>query len=105
MSEHDKPGIHVTKVPHDMHASCHEHDERSEPTGGGLDRRTFLSACGCATLALSSAGVAMLGRAAKAETAVSDTLLKIGHLPAGCVSHLLLAKARNMFADAGLTWS
>jgi NitT/TauT family transport system substrate-binding protein len=30
------------------------------------------------------------------------TVLKVGHLPAGCVSHLLLANKRGMFKEAGL---
>jgi NitT/TauT family transport system substrate-binding protein len=109
MNDEKTSGANVIPVPEDMHAPCHAHGDNcqaeadeAEPRGSGLDRRTFLSACGCATLTLSSTGLAMLGRASKAEAAVSDMQLKIGHLPAGCVSHLLLAKARNMFADAGL---
>jgi NitT/TauT family transport system substrate-binding protein len=83
--------------PNGTHAHAHGHDH-----GPALDRRSFLSACGCVTLAVSTSGLAILGEAAKAEAAVSDKVLKVGHLPAGCVSHVLLAKARNMFAEAGL---
>jgi NitT/TauT family transport system substrate-binding protein len=31
-----------------------------------------------------------------------STTLRVGHLPAGCVSHLLLANKRGMFKEAGL---
>lgn len=67
-------------------------------------RRNFLRtgcAC-CTTLALTPAAISMLAAAGQAEAAVSSTVLKVGHLPAGCVSHLLLAKKRGMFAKAGL---
>jgi len=68
----------------------------------GLSRRGFL-ACGCATLAVSAAGAAMIASTTRAEAQAGGAVLKVGHLPAGCVSHLLLAKKRDMFAEAGLT--
>lgn len=68
----------------------------------GLSRRGFL-ACGCATLAVSAAGAAMIASTTAAEAQAGGAVLKVGHLPAGCVSHLLLAKKRDMFAEAGLT--
>ena len=100
----------VFGVPGDMHAHAdckHDHDHtvptRTDAKSGiALSRRMFMSACGCVALPISATGMAMLGRAARAEQAAGGALLRAGHLPAGCVSHLLLAKARNMFADAGL---
>lgn len=67
-------------------------------------RRDFLrTGCSCCSaLALTPAAVAMLAAAGRAEAAASSTVLKVGHLPAGCVSHVLLAKKRGMFAKAGL---
>ena len=67
-------------------------------------RRDFLrTGCSCcAALALTPAAGVMLATAGRAEAAVSSKVLKVGHLPAGCVSHLLLAKKRGMFAKAGL---
>ncbi len=79
-----------------------DHTTETEPDHG---RRNFLmacSACGCAALTISAFGTALLANADRAEAAAGGKLLKIGHLPAGCVSHLLLAKKRNMFAKAGL---
>ncbi|QFR33780.1 ABC transporter substrate-binding protein [Ancylobacter sp. TS-1] len=74
--------------------------EAAQPAG--LSRRGFL-ACGCATLAVSAAGAAMIASTTRAEAEAGGAVLKVGHLPAGCVSHLLLAKKRDMFAEAGLT--
>lgn len=74
--------------------------EASQPEG--TSRRGFFAACGCALLSVSAVGSALLAKATKAEAAAGGKLLKIGHLPAGCVSHLLLAKARGMFEKAGL---
>ncbi|MBF6057871.1 MULTISPECIES: ABC transporter substrate-binding protein [Thiomicrorhabdus] len=67
-------------------------------------RRDFLrTGCSCcATLALTPAAGVMLAAAGRAEAAATGTTLKVGHLPAGCVSHVLLAKKRGMFAKAGL---
>ncbi len=70
--------------------------------GPKLGRRDFMLGCGCAALTISSFGAALLAKADRAEAATGSRTLKVGHLPAGCVSHLLLAKKRNMFAKAGL---
>lgn len=64
-------------------------------------RRGFLCACGCG-LAISTTGAALLAASSKAEAAAGGKLLKVGHLPAGCVQHLLLAKALGLFEKAGL---
>lgn len=68
----------------------------------GMDRRRFLCACGCAALAVSAGGAELLWSATRAEAAAGGTVLRAGHLPAGCVSHLLLAKKRGLFEGAGL---
>ena len=82
-------------------AACQTvHDHGGE--AAGLSRRGFLTACGCTALPLSAAGSAMLAAATRAEAQAGGELMRVGHLPAGCVSHLLLAKATGMFADAGL---
>lgn len=65
-------------------------------------RRRFLCTCGCGMFYTTAAGANLLAAATKAEAAMGGTVLRIGHLPAGCVSHLLLAKVRGMFAQAGL---
>jgi len=65
-------------------------------------RRRFLCGCGACGLAISAAGLAQLGAATRAEAAAGGTILRVGHLPAGCVQHLLLAKARGLFEKAGL---
>lgn len=78
-------------------------DSSAMPTRqSNLSRRSFICACGCGMLALSAAGTAMLAAASKVEAATGGPLLRVGHLPAGCVSHLLLAKLRGDFAAAGL---
>lgn len=88
---------------HEAHGcDGHAHGPESQaPTSmAAMGRRGFLSSCGCAALSVSAAGAAIL---AKSEAhAQGKTKLTIGHLPAGCVSHLLLAKKRGMFAAAGL---
>jgi len=65
-------------------------------------RRRFLCGCGACGLAISAAGLAQLGAATRAEAAAGGKVLRVGHLPAGCVQHLLLAKARGLFEKAGL---
>ena len=79
---------------------CDVHSAGS--TGPALGRRRFVSACGCATLAIGATGAALLAAADRAEAQAGGKVLRIGHLPAGCVSHVLLAKKRNLFAAAGL---
>jgi NitT/TauT family transport system substrate-binding protein len=78
-------------------------DVHGLPLSAALSRRGFLLACGCGALQISASGAALLAAATRAEAQAGGKLLKIGHLPAGCVSHLLLAKKRGMFAKAGLT--
>ncbi len=71
--------------------------------GSALSRRGFLGGCGCAALRISAGGAALLAVATRAEAQAGGQRLRIGHLPAGCVSHLLLAKRRGLFEKAGLT--
>ena len=65
-------------------------------------RRRFLCTCGCGMFYVTAAGAGLLAAATRAEAAVGGAVIRVGHLPAGCVSHLLLAKVRGMFAKAGL---
>jgi NitT/TauT family transport system substrate-binding protein len=83
---HDKPGSDVGR-----------------PMNAALSRRGFLAACSCSALAVSSGGAALLAAATRAEAQAGGQRLRVGHLPAGCVSHVLLAKKRGLFAKAGLT--
>lgn len=78
--------------------------QRPQPVNASeasASRRNFLCACGCG-LAISATGAALLAASTKAEAAAGGKLLKVGHLPAGCVQHLLLAKALGLFEKAGL---
>lgn len=72
---------------------------------GTMDRRAFLAgscAC-CAGLTLAPSATLLLSQAGAAHAAAaSATPLRVGHLPAGCVSHLLLAKVRGLFEKRGL---
>jgi NitT/TauT family transport system substrate-binding protein len=73
------------------------------PTAGTTRRRFLRSFCACcAGLGLAPAGLSMLAAAERAEAATAQGTIRVGHLPAGCVSHLLLAKARGMFEKAGI---
>lgn len=65
-------------------------------------RRRFLCTCGCGMFYIGTAGARLLSAATRAEAAAGGTMIRVGHLPAGCVSHLLLAKIRGLFAKAGL---
>lgn len=65
-------------------------------------RRRFMCGCGACALSVSAAGLAQLAAATRAEAAAGGKVLRVGHLPAGCVQHLLLAKARGQFEKAGL---
>lgn len=99
----DPPRIPQLHLGHDhAHGSCGCDHSQGEEVMLNPGRRSFLAACGCVMLGLSSAGSAMLASAARAEAAAGGKTLRVGHLPAGCVSHLLLAKSRGMFAEAGL---
>lgn len=67
-----------------------------------MDRRRFLQAgCACGVLGLSSAGLALLG-SSSSVAANTHEVVRAGHLPAGCISHLLLAAKRGLFQQAGL---
>lgn len=84
---------------HHDHDCGHDHGLASEKGG----RRNFLTGMSCcAGLAIAPGGLAMLASASRAEAQGSSVVMNVGHLPAGCVSHLLLAKARGMFAANGL---
>lgn len=65
-------------------------------------RRRFLCTCGCGMFYVTAAGAGLLAAATRAEAAAGGAVIRVGHLPAGCVSHLLLAKVRGQFAKAGL---
>jgi NitT/TauT family transport system substrate-binding protein len=66
-------------------------------------RRILKSFCACcAGFAIAPAGLSLLAAADRAEAATAQGTIRVGHLPAGCVSHLLLAKARGMFEKAGI---
>ena len=70
----------------------------------GINRRGLLGsfcAC-CAGLAIAPSGFAALAAIDTAEAATAQGTIRVGHLPAGCVSHLLLAKKRGLFEKAGL---
>jgi NitT/TauT family transport system substrate-binding protein len=80
---------------------------------GSLNRRGFIRGCCLASLAFMTANCTAKndsGTSASspaASTAASPdsgsgTVLRVGHLPAGCVSHLLLANKRGLFKEAGL---
>ncbi|AKC69936.1 ABC transporter substrate-binding protein [Pandoraea oxalativorans] len=77
-------------------------DTPATSSPGKLSRREFLCGCGCSALALSATGSALLAAASRVEAATGGPLIRVGHLPAGCVSHLLLGKLRGDFATAGL---
>jgi NitT/TauT family transport system substrate-binding protein len=69
-----------------------------------VTRRSFLgSFCSCcASLAIAPAGLALLATVDKSEAQSASGTVRVGHLPAGCVSHLLLAKKRGLFEKAGV---
>jgi NitT/TauT family transport system substrate-binding protein len=77
---------------------------------GSLNRRGFLRSCCLASLAFLTANCAARNSSSSTSSPVasgspasgSGTVLRVGHLPAGCVSHLLLANKRGLFKDAGL---
>lgn len=77
-------------------------ETQQEVSSINRSRRRFFCSCGCTALMASAVGTALLAAATRAEAASGGTLLRVGHLPAGCVSHLLLAKIRGDFQRAGL---
>lgn len=75
-----------------------------EGKGRAVQRRGFLgSVCSCCMgMTVAPAGLGMLLAADRAEAATAQGTIRVGHLPAGCVSHLLLAKRRGLFEKAGI---
>lgn len=79
---------------------------------GSLNRRGFIRGCCLASLAFmastsctrqgSSQSQGSESQDSPAASPVGTTTLRVGHLPAGCVSHLLLANKRGLFQEAGL---
>jgi NitT/TauT family transport system substrate-binding protein len=69
----------------------------------GLTRRGVLRSCCLASLAFLATNCSKTVFNSEPPSPISKkTVLKVGHLPAGCVSHLLLANKRGMFKEAGL---
>lgn len=79
-----------------------EFTSTTRPVPAVESRRRFLCGCAACALPISAAGLAQLAAATRAEAAAGGKVIKVGHLPAGCVQHLLLAKARGLFEKAGL---
>jgi NitT/TauT family transport system substrate-binding protein len=74
---------------------------------GSLNRRGFIRGCCLASLAFMTStsctgNQSSQSQESPAASPAGTTTLRIGHLPAGCVSHLLLANKRGMFKEAGL---
>jgi NitT/TauT family transport system substrate-binding protein len=73
---------------------------------GSLNRRGFMRSCCLASLALIASSSCNRrndqSSTPQGSTSSSKTTLRVGHLPAGCVSHLLLANKRGLFKEAGL---
>lgn len=88
-----------------MHSNSMHPDKKHDHSARAIDRRAFLvqgCAC-CAGLALAPAAVGLLAQIDVAEAAAAGgRTIRVGHLPAGCVSHLLLAKARGLFEKHGI---
>ena len=69
-----------------------------------LTRRKFLGAC-CATgfgIVASGPIAAILSACGSASTLSGASTLRVGHLPAGCIQHLLLAQINGLFKKEGL---
>jgi NitT/TauT family transport system substrate-binding protein len=72
-----------------------------------VNRRGFIRGCCLASLAFwasTSCGRPQDTASREDESITSNggVTLRVGHLPAGCVSHLLLANKRGLFQEAGL---
>lgn len=81
-------------------------NRRPAGPAGELSRRRFLQhSCG-AGLALASSGSlgALLAACGESEGGGGGgaSVIRVGHLPAGCVQHLLLASKRKLFEKEGL---
>ena len=69
-----------------------------------ITRRKFLGAC-CATgfgIVASGPIAAILAACGSESTLAGATTLRVGHLPAGCIQHLLLAQINGLFKKEGL---
>jgi len=69
-----------------------------------ITRRKFLGAC-CATGfgIVASGSIASILAACGSESTLSGaSTLRVGHLPAGCIQHLLLAQINGLFKKEGL---
>jgi len=69
-----------------------------------ITRRKFLGAC-CATgFGIVAGGpiAAILSACGSESTLTSASTLRVGHLPAGCIQHLLLAQINGLFKKEGL---
>jgi len=69
-----------------------------------ITRRKFLGAC-CATgfgIVASGPIAAILSACGSESTLTSASTLRVGHLPAGCIQHLLLAQINGLFKKEGL---
>lgn len=71
---------------------------------GELTRQQFLGRCCATCFALSTGGTlaSMLAGCGGDDESAARTTLRVSHLPAGCVQHLLLAHKRGLFAKEGL---
>jgi NitT/TauT family transport system substrate-binding protein len=71
--------------------------------GADVTRRKFLGRC-CATGfgIVASGSLASLLAACGNEPAGGAGTIRVGHLPAGCIQHLLLAQMNGLFKKAGL---
>jgi NitT/TauT family transport system substrate-binding protein len=88
-------------------ACCGRAEAVSEPVAhairADISRRRFLGAC-CATGfgIVASGSLGSILSACGSSTSSSPGTLRVGHLPAGCIQHLLLAAKNGMFKKAGL---
>src|SRR5260370_37004946 len=80
----------------------HETNDGSATNHVGPSRRRLMQsfcAC-CAGLPIAPAGLALLA-AGRAEAATAQGTIRVGHLPAGRVSRLLLGKAGRLSEPTG----
>src|SRR4051794_32944236 len=86
--------------------ACCSVDERAgiaDAIAADVTRRKFLGAC-CATGfgIVASGSIASLLSACGNTSSSSAGTIRVGHLPAGCIQHLLLAQKNGLFKKAGL---
>lgn len=69
-----------------------------------ITRRRFLGACCASGFGIVAAGpiAAILSACGSEPTLSSASTLRVGHLPAGCIQHLLLAQINGLFKKQGL---